>query len=119
MLADSISSASNTDRQGWRRLSLCGSVCSGWVLGNMVPFFFLLKMVNFLRVPAEEETLGLDESYHGASQSSFRADSVLLLCCGAADCAVVLRCSAWLHPGCCSRQTGRSVPVPISESMVM
>ena len=33
----------------------------------MLPFFFLLKMLNFLRVPAEEETIGLDESYHGDS----------------------------------------------------
>ena len=41
-------------------------VTAGWVLGNMLPFFYILKVLNFLRVPAEEETLGLDESYHGA-----------------------------------------------------
>ena len=29
----------------------------------MVPFWFALKLLGFLRVPAEEETLGLDESY--------------------------------------------------------
>ena len=45
------------------RLGVC--VCTGWVLGNMLPFFFALKLLGFLRVPAEEETLGLDESYHG------------------------------------------------------
>ena len=40
-------------------------ICAGWVLGNMLPFFFILKLLGFLRVPAEEETLGIDESYHG------------------------------------------------------
>ena len=31
----------------------------------MIPFWFILKLLGILRVPAEEETLGLDESYHG------------------------------------------------------
>ena len=31
----------------------------------MIPFWYALKLCGFLRVPAEEETLGLDESYHG------------------------------------------------------
>ena len=39
--------------------------CAGWVLAMMIPFWFILKLLGFLRVPAEEETLGLDESYHG------------------------------------------------------
>ncbi len=38
---------------------------AGWVLGNMLPFFYILKMLGHLRVPANEETIGLDESYHG------------------------------------------------------
>ena len=38
---------------------------SGWVWGNMIPFFYILKVLNFLRAPAEEETMGLDVSYHG------------------------------------------------------
>ena len=29
----------------------------------MVPFWFALKLLGFLRVPAEEQTLGLDGSY--------------------------------------------------------
>lgn len=41
---------------------------TGWVFGNMIPFFYLLKVLNFLRVPAEDETLGLDASMHGVFQ---------------------------------------------------
>lgn len=41
------------------------NIYAGWVLGNMVPFFYLLKLLHFLRVPPEEETMGLDASYHG------------------------------------------------------
>jgi Amt family ammonium transporter len=39
----------------------------GWVLANMIPFWLLLKKVGLFRVPANEETVGLDESYHGGT----------------------------------------------------
>lgn len=39
----------------------------GWVLANMIPFWFILKFAGLLRVPANEETVGLDDSYHGGS----------------------------------------------------
>ncbi len=35
-----------------------------WVLGNMLPFFFLLKVCGLLRATADEEALGLDSSHH-------------------------------------------------------
>ena len=41
------------------------AVTAGWVLGNMLPFFYLLKVLGHFRVPANDETIGLDESYHG------------------------------------------------------
>ena len=31
---------------------------AGWVLGMMVPFWFALKLLGVLRVPAEQEALG-------------------------------------------------------------
>jgi len=40
---------------------------AGWVLANMIPFWLLLKKVGLFRVPANEETVGLDESYHGGT----------------------------------------------------
>lgn len=40
---------------------------AGWVLCNMLPFFYLLKVLGLFRVNPEDETLGLDESYHGGS----------------------------------------------------
>jgi Amt family ammonium transporter len=39
----------------------------GWVLANMVPFWFALKFLGWFRVPANEETMGLDDSYHGGT----------------------------------------------------
>ena len=33
----------------------------------MLPFFFLLKVLGLFRVNPEDETIGLDESYHGGS----------------------------------------------------
>ena len=33
----------------------------------MLPFWFLLKFIGLLRVPANEETVGLDASYHGGT----------------------------------------------------
>jgi hypothetical protein len=33
----------------------------------MIPFWLLLKAVGLFRVPANEETVGLDESYHGGT----------------------------------------------------
>ena len=50
--------------RGWRPAADAARP-AGWVLGMMVPFWFILKVLGILRVPAEEETLGLDESYHG------------------------------------------------------
>ncbi len=38
-----------------------------WVMGIMVPFFFLLKKANMFRVPPEVESAGLDVSHHGGS----------------------------------------------------
>ena len=38
-----------------------------WVVGNMAPFWFILKKLGFLRVPSDEEIVGLDHSYHGGS----------------------------------------------------
>ena len=40
---------------------------AAWVLGNMVPFWLLLKVTGLLRVPSDEEIVGLDHSYHGGS----------------------------------------------------
>lgn len=40
---------------------------TGWVLANMIPFWYLLKLVGLFRVPANEETVGLDASYHGGT----------------------------------------------------
>ena len=36
-------------------------------MGNMIPFWYLLKVVGLFRVPANEETVGLDASYHGGT----------------------------------------------------
>ena len=33
----------------------------------MLPFWFLLKTLGLFRVPANEETVGLDASYHGGT----------------------------------------------------
>ena len=33
----------------------------------MLPFWFLLKVLGLFRVPANEETVGLDASYHGGT----------------------------------------------------
>ena len=38
--------------------------CAVWVLGNMIPFWFLLKVCGLLRATADEEALGLDSSHH-------------------------------------------------------
>ena len=40
---------------------------AGWVLGNMIPFWYVLKFAGWFRVPANEETMGLDDSYHGGT----------------------------------------------------
>ena len=40
---------------------------AAWVIGNMAPFWFILKKLGFLRVPSDEEIVGLDHSYHGGS----------------------------------------------------
>jgi ammonia channel protein AmtB len=38
--------------------------CAVWVLGNMIPFWFILKVCGLLRATADEEALGLDSSHH-------------------------------------------------------
>jgi Amt family ammonium transporter len=54
-----------------RRRSLWSSPwwlsCAGWVLGNMIPFWYVLKLTGLLRATADEEALGLDSSHHGGS----------------------------------------------------
>lgn len=40
---------------------------SVWVLGNMIPFWYVLKFAGLLRATADEEALGLDSSHHGGS----------------------------------------------------
>ncbi|CAL5222199.1 g4529 [Coccomyxa viridis] len=45
-----------------------------WVLGNMIPFWFLLKVCGLLRATADEEALGLDSSHHGGSAYAGHAD---------------------------------------------
>ncbi|KAK9811834.1 hypothetical protein WJX72_010981 [[Myrmecia] bisecta] len=39
----------------------------GWVSANMFPFFFIIKKLGLFRVSPEDETEGLDHSYHGGS----------------------------------------------------
>ena len=40
-------------------------VILAWTCGTIGPFFMLMKKLDLLRITAEEETLGLDESKHG------------------------------------------------------
>lgn len=40
-----------------------------WVLGNMIPFWFILKVCGLLRATADEEALGLDSSHHVTTPS--------------------------------------------------
>jgi Amt family ammonium transporter len=42
------------------------TIC-GWVVANMLFCFSLLKHFRLLRIPADEEHAGMDESYHGGS----------------------------------------------------
>lgn len=42
-------------------------VILGWVLGHMIPFFYILKRLGFLRVAPELENRGLDTVHHGGS----------------------------------------------------
>ena len=53
------------------RLLACAIVLilaiTGWVLGHMVPFFFLMRMAGLLRVDEAEERAGLDVSHHGGA----------------------------------------------------
>lgn len=43
------------------------SVITLWVVGLMYPFFKVLSFMDWLRVPAEEEEVGMDVSKHGGS----------------------------------------------------
>jgi Amt family ammonium transporter len=40
---------------------------AGWVVGNMLPLWYILKAAGLLRATADEEALGLDSSHHGGS----------------------------------------------------
>ena len=42
------------------------AICA-WVMGIMVPFFFLLRSIGLFRIPPDVESVGLDFSYHGGS----------------------------------------------------
>jgi Amt family ammonium transporter len=42
-------------------------VIFGWVAANMIPFFYIFKVLGMLRISAEEEAMGLDASKHGGS----------------------------------------------------
>nr|AAM94623.2 putative ammonium transporter AMT1;2 [Chlamydomonas reinhardtii] len=42
-------------------------VIIGWVIGMMVPFFGIFQFFGALRIPPEEEEMGLDRSKHGGS----------------------------------------------------
>lgn len=51
-------------------------VIFSWVMGHMVPFFFLMKALGLLRVSPEEEHEGLDISHHGGS--AYPSDQIRL-----------------------------------------
>ncbi len=57
----------------------CAPCCAVWVLGNMIPFWFLLKVCGLLRATADEEALGLDSSHH-VSISALPHHAVLRAC---------------------------------------
>ena len=38
---------------------------AGWVLGMMIPFFGILRMIGLFRVSPTVEAIGLDISHHG------------------------------------------------------
>ncbi|GLC53594.1 hypothetical protein PLESTB_000766500 [Pleodorina starrii] len=48
---------------------------AGWTLAWMMPFFWVLKRLNLLRVPPEEELQGLDMSRHFSRAYYMEADS--------------------------------------------
>ena len=65
---------SQDDSQGWiygGNGKLFGCACVfilaiiAWVLGHMIPFFFVMRMLGLLRVDEAEERAGLDVSHHG------------------------------------------------------
>lgn len=47
-----------------------------WTLGHMVPFFLLMRVVKLLRVPEDEEIMGLDVSHHGGSAYNLGGDEM-------------------------------------------
>ena len=67
----------------------------------MLPFFYILKVLGLFRVKPEDETIGLDESYHGGSaypglseDSSFHPDKT-----GASGPAVGHKADNGFHNG--------------------
>ncbi len=57
-------SSSGSGQIGAADVAMC---LAGWVLANMIPFFWILKKLKLLRVSPEDEALGLDASYHGGT----------------------------------------------------
>ena len=54
----------------------CAQICGvlsifAWVSANMIPFFFVFKVLGMLRISAEEEQAGLDASKHGGSAYNY------------------------------------------------
>ena len=68
---------------------------TAWVLGHMIPFFFLMRMAGLLRVDEAEERMGLDVSHHGGSayEANNAGDAAVKgRDAGATDEALLSRC---------------------------
>ncbi|GAX79847.1 hypothetical protein CEUSTIGMA_g7287.t1 [Chlamydomonas eustigma] len=57
-------------------------VIFAWCTVNMVPFFYLFKILGVLRISAEEEQAGLDASKHGGSAYNYEGGIVRKACRG-------------------------------------
>jgi Amt family ammonium transporter len=44
---------------------------AAWTCGLMFPFFFIFHKMGLMRVPEEEEVVGLDQSHHGGSAYNY------------------------------------------------
>ncbi len=65
-----IASDSGVEFGGWLGQLVGTAVICGWAFVTMFILFFILKMVGFLRVSAEDEERGLDISEHGMTAYS-------------------------------------------------
>jgi Amt family ammonium transporter len=55
---------------------ICGVLAIiAWVVGMLTPFFMGLRMAGILRVPVEEEDVGLDISHHGGDAYNIEVSS--------------------------------------------